>query len=99
MYFLTENGIITIEAPRTVQENPLVGKSFCFTGELYTLKRSEAEALVKQAGGNVKSSVVKGLSYLVTNDTSSGSSKNKKAVEQGTPVIDEKTFLAMVQRM
>ena len=99
MYFLTENGIITIEAPRTAQENPLVGKSFCFTGELYTLKRSEAEALVKQAGGNVKSSVVKGLSYLVTNDTSSGSSKNKKAVEQGTPVIDEKTFLAMVQRM
>lgn len=99
MYFLTENGIITIEAPRTAQENPLVGKSFCFTGELYTLKRSEAEALVKQAGGNVKSSVVKGLSYLVTNDTSSGSSKNKKAVEQGTPVIDEKTFLAMVRRM
>ena len=99
MYFLTENGIITIEAPRTAQENPLVGKNFCFTGELYTLKRSEAEALVKQAGGNVKSSVVKGLSYLVTNDTSSGSSKNKKAVEQGTPVIDEKTFLAMVRRM
>ena len=99
MYFLTENGIITVEAPRTAQENPLVGKSFCFTGELYTLKRSEAEALVKQAGGNVKSSVVKGLSYLVTNDTSSGSSKNKKAVEQGTPVIDEKTFLAMVRRM
>lgn len=99
MYFLTENGIITIEAPRTAQEDPLVGKSFCFTGELYTLKRSEAEALVKQAGGNVKSSVVKGLSYLVTNDTSSGSSKNKKAVEQGTPVIDEKTFLAMVRRM
>ncbi len=99
MYFLTENGIITIEAPRTAQENPLVGKSFCFTGELYSLKRSEAEALVKQAGGNVKSSVVKGLSYLVTNDTSSGSSKNKKAVEQGTPVIDEKTFLAMVRRM
>ena len=99
MYFLTENGIITIEAPRTAQENPLVGKSFCFTGELYSLKRSEAEALVKQAGGNVKSSVVKGLSYLVTNDTSSGSSKNKKAVEQRTPVIDEKTFLAMVQRM
>ncbi|ERJ91950.1 NAD-dependent DNA ligase LigA [Treponema lecithinolyticum] len=99
MYFLTENGIITIEAPLTAQENPLVGKSFCFTGELYSLKRSEAEALVKQAGGNVKSSVVKGLSYLVTNDTSSGSSKNKKAVEQGTPVIDEKTFLAMVRRM
>lgn len=99
MYFLTKNGIITIEAPRTAQENPLVGKSFCFTGELYTLKRSEAEALVKQAGGSVKSSVVKGLSYLVTNDTSSGSSKNKKAVEQGTPVIDEKTFLAMVRRM
>ena len=29
-------------------EAALSGKSFCFTGELYTMKRSEAEALVKK---------------------------------------------------
>lgn len=74
----------------------LAGKSFCFTGELYTMKRSEAEAKVKALGGSAKSSVVKDLSYLVTNDTSSGSSKNKKAAQLGIPVIDEKTFLELI---
>ena len=74
----------------------LEGKSFCFTGELLTMKRQEAQNLVQENGGSVKSSVVKGLSYLVTNDSSSGSSKNKKAAELGIPVISEKDFLAML---
>lgn len=87
--------IITIEKPLT--DGKLSGMTFCFTGELYTMKRSEAENLVKQKGGSAKSSVVKGLSYLVTNDTSSGSSKNKKAKELGIPVIDEKEFLELVK--
>ena len=56
---------------------------------------ADAEALVKSLGGTTKSSVVKDLSYLVTNDTSSGSSKNRKAQELGIPVIDEKTFLSL----
>lgn len=72
------------------------GKSFCFTGELNSMKRSDAQNLVKENGGAVKSSVVKGLSYLVTNDVSSGSSKNKKAAELGIPVINEEQFLALV---
>lgn len=74
----------------------LEGKSFCFTGELNTMKRADAQNLVKSKGGSVKSSVVKGLSYLVTNDTTSGSSKNKKAAELGIPVISEKEFLDMI---
>ncbi len=96
MLFLTERGIITIEAPLSADAAFLTGKSFCFTGELASMKRSEAEKLVKAAGGEIKSAVVKGLSYLVTNDPSSGSSKNKKASAQGTPIIDEKTFLNLV---
>ena len=97
MLHLTENGIITIEKPLSKDKAFLAGKSFCFTGELTTMKRSDAEKLVKASGGEVKSAVVKGLSYLVTNDPFSGSSKNKKAAEQGTPIIDEKTFLALLE--
>ena len=74
----------------------LAGKSFCFTGELRTMKRADAEAMVKKAGGSCKSSVTKDLSYLVTNDTSSGSSKNQKAAKFGVPIINEDEFLAMV---
>ena len=74
----------------------LAGKSFCFTGELRTMKRADAEALVKKAGGSCKSSVTKDLSYLVTNDTTSGSSKNVKAAKYGVQIIDEDAFLALV---
>ena len=73
----------------------LEGKSFCFTGELTTMKRADAQNLVKSNGGSVKTSVVKGLSYLVTNDTSSGSAKNAKAATLGIPILNEKEFLAL----
>ena len=74
----------------------LKGLSFCFTGELKSLKRKEAEEKVKALGGSAKSTVAKGLSYLVTNDPKSGSSKNKKAAELGVKIIDEKKFLALI---
>ncbi|MBP5251008.1 MAG: DNA ligase (NAD(+)) LigA, partial [Treponema sp.] len=94
MLFLTQNGIITLEQGE--KKGSLTGLSFCFTGELNTMKRSDAQNLVKENGGTVKSSVVKGLSYLVTNDISSGSSKNAKAKKEGIPVINEKEFLALL---
>jgi DNA ligase (NAD+) len=74
----------------------LKGKSFCFTGKLDNIKRPAAEKLVKKLGGEI-SSVNKTLTYLVTNDTSSGSSKNKKAAELGVQVITEQQFLDMVK--
>lgn len=74
---------------------PLSGLSFCFTGELSTMKRSRAQALVKSLGGSVRSSVAAGLSYLVTNDQSSGSEKNRKALALGVPIIDEQAFLSL----
>ena len=56
------------------------------------MKRADAEAMVKKTGGSCKSSVTKDLSYLVTNDTSSGSSKNVKAAKYGVAIIDEDEF-------
>ena len=94
MLALTNNSIIELENP---SEGALSGKSFCFTGELRTLKRADAENMVKKLGGTCKSSVTKDLSYLVTNDTTSGSSKNVKAAKLGIPIINEEEFLAMVK--
>ena len=91
---LVESGTIELEQNGA---GLLAGKSFCFTGELVTMKRADAEALVKKNGGSIKSSVTKDLSYLVTNDTTSGSSKNVKAAKLGIPVIDEKQFLELLQ--
>lgn len=91
---LVENGVLDIVESVA---GKFTGKSFCFTGELNTMKRADAQNLVKEKGGAVKSSVVKGLSYLVTNDTSSGSSKNRKAAELGIPVINEQQFLELLK--
>ena len=83
---------IKIEEPKT-DAGILAGLTFCFTGELYSMKRQEAEKLVRSLGGEAKSSVTKNLSFLVTNDTTSGSSKNRRAAELGIPVISEDEFL------
>ena len=93
MLSLVDSGTIVL---REQSGGKLEGLSFCFTGELVSMKRADAQNLVKENGGSVKSSVVKGLSYLVTNDTTSGSSKNVKAAQLGIPIINEKDFLAMV---
>jgi DNA ligase (NAD+) len=91
------SGIITLAPPLPEEEQPLRGYSFCFTGELSSLKRTEAEERVRALGGTAKSSVVKDLSFLVTNDPASGSGKNKKARNQGIPLIDEGEFLAILE--
>ncbi|OHD23616.1 MAG: DNA ligase (NAD(+)) LigA [Spirochaetes bacterium GWB1_59_5] len=89
-----ETGIVNIKPPET-GGGPLSGLSFCFTGELNTMKRSRAQALVKSLGGAVRNSVAKGLSYLVTNDPVSGTGKSKKARSLDVAVIDEEAFLAL----
>jgi len=91
-----KTGIITIAPPPSEETQPMRGLSFCFTGELKSMKRGEAEEKIKALGAQAKSSVVKGLSYLVTNDPASGSSKNKKAQELGVRIINEDEFLALL---
>jgi DNA ligase (NAD+) len=91
---LIATGAVRILPPS--DSGPLAGKSFCFTGELKSMKRPDAEALVRSLGGQPKSSVTKGLSYLVTNDPASGSEKNKKAASYGVQIISEDAFLALV---
>jgi DNA ligase (NAD+) len=74
----------------------LTGTTFCFTGSLSTMTRTDAQDMVRSAGGGVRSSVTKDLGYLVTNEPESGSSKNRKARELGVPIIDEEEFLRIV---
>jgi DNA ligase (NAD+) len=92
MRALVSSGTIRILSPAS---GVFAGMSFCFTGELLTMKRADAEQTVKKNGGSCRSSVTKDLTYLVTNDTSSGSSKNVKAAKLGIKIIDEKEFLKL----
>lgn len=77
-------------------QGPLAGKSFCITGEL-SEPRDTVQEWIRSNGGEIKTGVSKNLEYLVTNDTTSGSSKNKKAAALGVKVIDEATLRAMAK--
>jgi len=94
--FKVLNFVKISEKKEVSMNSDIQGKSFCFTGALETMKRKEAQELVESKGGVSKSSVTKGLDYLVNNDVSSGSSKNKKALDLGVQIIDENQFLKMV---
>lgn len=77
---------------KNIQKN---GISVCFTGKLNTMSRSKASKLAEDNGFEVRGGVNKGLTYLVTNDPNSCSSKNRKAKELGIKVITEDEFLKL----
>ena len=69
---------------------------FVITGSLEHFdNRNQAKELVESLGGKVTGSVTKKTNYLINNDTTSNSSKNKKARELGIPVISEEEFLKL----
>lgn len=77
------------------KDNKLIGCSFCFTGAL-TIPRKTAEAYVKNFGGTTTSTVNEKLTYLVTNNINSGTSKAKKALQLKTTILNEKQFCDLV---
>lgn len=74
---------------------PLSGMSFCITGAT-SKPRKAVEKDIMEFGGTVKSSVVKGLTYLVTNDPDTGSSKMAAAKKAGVRVISEPELYRMM---
>lgn len=96
MQELLSSGYVSIENSMSTSSEKLSGMSFCFTGELKRMKRKEAVQLVVNAGGTVKTSVTAGLTYLVSNDANSASTKTKKATALNIKVIDEDEFFAML---
>ena len=71
----------------------LADKTFVITGSLTHYANREAlKAEIEAAGGKVAGSVSAKTSYLINNDLTSTSGKNKKAHELGVPIIDEETI-------
>ncbi len=72
----------------------MTGLSFVITGSLNHFEnRNELKDLIEARGGKVTGSVTKKTDALVTNDTQSGSSKNKKAQELGVAILSEAQFI------
>ncbi len=78
------------------QEQVFTGKTFVITGSVeHFSNRSEAKAFIEARGGKVTGSVTKKTDYLINNDKTSSSSKNKKAQELGIPILSEEDFLGL----
>ena len=75
----------------------LDSKSFCITGSLTHFPNRDALVkAIEDNGGKYVSGVSKKTDYLINNDTTSTSGKNKKAMELDIPIINEQEFLNML---
>lgn len=80
----------------TSAEQVFAGKTFVITGSVeHFSNRSEAKEFIEARGGKVTGSVTKKTDYLINNDKTSASSKNKKAQELGISILSEEDFLEL----
>lgn len=76
----------------------LKGVTFVITGSVeHFSNRNEIKELIESKGGKVTGSVSAKTQYLLNNDVTSNSSKNKKAKELGIPIISEEDFLKLIE--
>ena len=75
----------------------LAGKTFVITGKLEHFENRDAlKSEIMRLGGKAAGSVSSKTDYLINNDVTSGSSKNKKARELGITILSEEDFLKMI---
>ena len=89
---------VTIEKPEeNTNAQIFEGMNFVITGSVeHFANRNEVKAVIESRGGKVTGSVTSKTNYLINNDTTSNSSKNKKAKELNIPIISEADFLKML---
>lgn len=79
-------------------EQIFAGMNFVVTGSVeHFANRGELKEYIEGFGGKVTGSVTGKTNYLINNDISSNSSKNKKARELGIPILSEEAFLSLVK--
>lgn len=94
-HVLKELNLEKIEIDEAAQV--LKDKVFVITGSLIQFEnRNALKELIEEKGGKVTGSVTSKTNYLINNDTTSSSSKNKKAKELGVEIISEEEFLKMI---
>ena len=90
--------LLIVSYPEKKEHQPFAGLTFVITGTLNTFdNRNQCKDIIESLGGKVAGSVSKNTSYLVNNDITSQSSKNKKAKELSVPIIEESALAQMIE--
>ncbi len=90
---------LTIEQESTSAETAIfAGMTFVITGSVtHFANRKELQSVIEARGGKATGSVTSKTTYLINNDVTSNSSKNKKAKELGIPILSEEDFLKLLE--
>jgi len=91
--------VITIqeESFETI-DSPIKDKTFVITGSLAVYENRDAlKERIEALGGKVAGSVSSKTDFLINNDTTSGSAKNKKALSLGVAIISEEDFIGLIE--
>ena len=92
--------LVIQEAPRETNEQIFAGLNFVITGNVeHFANRNAVKAEIEKRGGKVTGSVTSKTNYLINNDVTSNSSKNKKAKELQIPIISENDFIRMLDEL
>ena len=87
------------ELDLTPTGNACEGLTFVITGDVHHYKnRNELKAYIESQGGKVASAVSGSTSFLINNDVTSTSGKNKKAQQLNIPIISEDEFISKYQQ-
>lgn len=111
-YFSDKNNIELVKFLQSKGVNPIVEetvkaetnkfinkKNFVITGDLNHYKnRDELKSYIEDNGGKCSGSVSSKTNYLINNDSTSNSSKNKKAKELGVSIITEDEFISLTKK-
>lgn len=75
----------------------ITDKVFCITGKVHLFKnRAELQADIENKGGKVVSSMSSKVNYLINNDNTSTTAKNKAAQAAGIPIITEEEYMNLI---
>lgn len=94
---LRKSGLNFISEKKEIIQSALTDKTFVLTGSLSTMSREEAGARVVKLGGKVSASVSKNTDYVIAGEKAG--SKLTKAQSLGVKILDETTFLKMLEEI
>ena len=90
--------LLIFETEESETKDIFAGKVFVITGTVeHFSNRNELKEIIEKNGGKVSGSVSSKTNFLINNDTTSNSSKNKKAKELGVEIISEEDFLKLLE--
>lgn len=94
---LQTNGVQIASQKSKVKSKKLFNQTFVLTGTLSSMSRDEAKEKIRELGGDVSESVSKKTTYVVAGE--SAGSKLEKAKTLGVTVLDEESFVSLLNQV